>query len=101
MLTLEVDLTGLRASKSSEGSTKGYFSGKRNSTGRRAVRVSTRLQRGPLQKLYPGNTTSCEVLKRTIGEVERILGLQEDRTKRQRTSSASTGASAPMPISTG
>ena len=86
MLTLEVDLTGLRASKSSEGSTKGYFSGKRNSTGRQLVRVSTPDYKEVLfQKLYPGNTTSCEVLKRTIGEVERILGLQEDRTKRQRT----------------
>jgi hypothetical protein len=41
MLTLEVDLTGLRASKSSEGSTKGYFSGERNATGRQLVRVST------------------------------------------------------------
>jgi sarcosine oxidase gamma subunit len=30
MLLLEVDLTGLKASKSSEGSTKGYFSGERN-----------------------------------------------------------------------
>ena len=88
MLTLEVDLTGLRASrKDSEGSTKGYFLGKRNSTGRQLVRVSTPDYKEVLfQKLYPGNTTSCEVLKRTIGEVERILGLQEeDRTKRQRT----------------
>ena len=40
MLTLEVDLTGLRASRRAEGSTKGYFSGERNATGRQLVRVS-------------------------------------------------------------
>jgi hypothetical protein len=71
MLILEVDLTGLKASKSSEGSTKGYFSGERNSTGRQLVRVSAR-NYGELifQKLYPGNTLSLEVLK----EAERLLG---------------------------
>lgn len=86
MLTLEVDLTGLRASKSSEGSTKGYFSGERNATGRQLVRVSTPNYGEILfEKLYPGNTTSCEVLQESIGEVERILGFKEDRRKRQRT----------------
>jgi hypothetical protein len=40
-LILEVDLSGLRASKQAEGSTKGYFSGSRNATGRRLVGVST------------------------------------------------------------
>jgi hypothetical protein len=86
MLTLEVDLTGLRASKSSEGSTKGYFSGKRNSTGRQLVRVSTPDYGEILfEKLYPGNTTSCEVLKGTIKEIERILGFQREPNKRKRT----------------
>ena len=86
MLTLEVDLTGLRASKSSEGSTKGYFSAERNATGRQLVRVSTPNYGEILfEKLYPGNTLSCEVLKESISEVERILGLKEDRRKRQRT----------------
>lgn len=33
MLTLEMDLTGLRASRRAEGWTKGYFSGERNATG--------------------------------------------------------------------
>lgn len=46
MLILEVDLTGLKASKSSEGSTKGYFSGERNATGRQLVRVSARKTTG-------------------------------------------------------
>ena len=40
MLLLEVDLTGLRASKRAERSTKGYFSGSRNKTGRQLLRTS-------------------------------------------------------------
>lgn len=86
MLTLEVDLTGLRASARSEGSTKGYFSGERGATGRQLVRVIAPQYKEVLfEKLYPGNTTSCEVLKDTMGEVERVLGLAEDRRKRGRT----------------
>lgn len=84
MLTLEVDLTGLRASKNSEGSTKGYFSAERNVTGRQLVRVNARNYGEVIfQKLYPGNTNSCEVLKETLKEVERILGA--GREKRERT----------------
>jgi hypothetical protein len=46
------------------------------------------------EKLYPGNTNSCEVLKQTLTEVERILGL--DRAMRRRTLVRLwTGASAP------
>lgn len=83
MLILEVDLTGLRASRGAEGSTKGYFSGERNTTGRQLVRVSAPLY-GELifEKLYPGNTNSCEVLKATIKEVERYLELDEGKRKR-------------------
>jgi hypothetical protein len=97
MLVLEVDLTGLKASRKAELSTKGYFSGERNATGRQLVRVSTPNYGEILfEKLYPGNTTSCEVLKGTVKEIERILGLEEDREKRKSgPSSASTGASAP------
>jgi hypothetical protein len=86
MLVVEVDLTGLRASRRAEGSTKGYFSGERNATGRQLVRVSTPNYGEILfEKLYAGNTTSCEVLKETMKELERILGMQEERQKRRRT----------------
>jgi hypothetical protein len=34
------------------------------------------------EKLYAGNTTSCEVLNQTIGEVERLLGLDEGKRRR-------------------
>ena len=42
MLVVEVDLTGLRASKRAELSTKDYFSGSRNATGRQLLRASAR-----------------------------------------------------------
>ena len=95
MLVVEVDLTGLRASKRSEGSTKGYFSGERNATGRQLVRASARNYGEVLfEKLHPGNTLSCSVLKETLKEVERLLGL--GNAQRARTLlSAWTGASAP------
>jgi hypothetical protein len=84
MLVVEVDLTGLRASKRAEGSTKGYFSGERNATGRQLLRVSVPQYKEILfEKLYPGNTTSCEVLKESLKEVQRLLEL--DAAKRRRT----------------
>jgi hypothetical protein len=84
MLIVEVDLTGLRASKRAEFSTKGYFCGERNTTGRQLVRVSApQYDELIFEKLYPGNTNSCEVLKETMKEVERILG--SDRATRRRT----------------
>ncbi len=83
MLVLEVDLTGLRASKEAEGSTKGYFSGERNATGRQLVRVSAPLYGEVLfEKLRAGSTNSCEVLKETLKEVERFLGLGRKERKR-------------------
>ena len=84
MLILEVDLTGLRASKRAVHSTKGYFSGERNARGRQLVRVSAPLYgEVPFLKLHPGNTGSSEVLKETIYEAERVL--KSTPEKRQRT----------------
>ncbi len=74
MLVVEVDLTGLRASKRAEHSTKGYFSGERNATGRQLVKASAPGYGEVIfSELRPGNTNSCEVLKQTLGEVERVL----------------------------
>jgi hypothetical protein len=84
MLVVEVDLTGLRASKRAELSTKGYFSGSRNATGRQLVRASAPLYGEVIfSKLHAGNTTSCEVLKQTMAEVERLL--KSSPKKRSRT----------------
>jgi Transposase DDE domain group 1 len=83
MLILEVDLTGLRASKKAQGSTKGYFSGERNATGRQLVRVSApKYGEVPFCKLHRGNTTSSEVLKGTMGELERVLGSSPEQRRR-------------------
>jgi hypothetical protein len=83
MLLLEVDLTGLRASKKAERSTKGYFSGERNATGRQLVRVSAPLYgEVPFCKLHPGNTGSCGVLRGTVGEVERVLKSSPEKRAR-------------------
>ena len=83
MLLLEVDLTGLKASKRAQGSTKGYFSGERNATGRQLVRVFAPLYgEVPFLKLHPGNTGSSEVLKRSVGEVERVLKSTPEQRRR-------------------
>ena len=102
MLVVEVDLTGLRASKRAEGSTstKGYFSGERNATGRQLLRVIAPQYKEVLfEKLYPGNTTSCEVLKESLKETERFVEL--DAAKRRRTLVRLDGVLAPMLTSTG
>jgi len=84
MLVVEVDLTGLRASKRAERSTKGYFSGERGATGRQLVKASAPGYGEVIfSELRPGNTNSCEVLKRTIEEVERVL--ESSRHQRKRT----------------
>lgn len=86
LLVVEVDLTGLRASAKAEGSTKGYFASERNATGRQLVRVSApRYGEILFEKLRPGKTNSSEVLKETVGEVERLLGLDLLPEKRKRT----------------
>jgi hypothetical protein len=83
MLLLEVDLTGLQASKRAEHSTKGYFSGSRNATGRQLVRASAPLYgEVPFCKLHPGNTGSSEVLKGTVGEIERVLKSTPEKRSR-------------------
>lgn len=83
MLFLEVDLTGLRASKGAELSTKGYFSGGRGATGRQLLRVvAPKYGEVLFEKLYAGNTNSCEVLKEAMSEAERLLGLDEKKRKR-------------------
>lgn len=85
-LVLEVDLTGLAASKGAEGSTKGYFPNKRNERGRQLARViAPQYEEAPFEKLYPGDTNSSEVLKEVLTEVERLLGLDDDDEKRRRT----------------
>ena len=61
-LWLDFDLSGLPSSKKAEGANKGYFSGKRNLTGRQLARVSAINYRETVwSELYPGNrhTITC------------------------------------------
>lgn len=80
--TIDLDLSAQPASKNAQGSSKGYFSKKRNTYGRQLARVvfpST--SEIVTEGLYPGNTLSCEVFKEMVRKTERILSLE---TKKQR-----------------
>lgn len=86
MLLVEVDLSGLSASKRAEGSTKGYFPGRRNRTGRQLARANApQYEEILFEKLHAGNQNSCDLLKGTIEEIERVLELAPQPEKRGRT----------------
>ena len=83
MVTVDLDLSGMPASAKAEGSTKGYFAGKRNTYGRQLARVVVpKTQEIVTESLYPGNTLSCQVFKEMVLKMEQRLGLQ---TASQRT----------------
>ncbi len=84
LLRVDIDLTGLPASKRAEGSTKGYFSGRRNSYGRQLVRIGATDYREVIASLlYPGTQTSLASLQPAVLTLERVLYL--DTLRRQRT----------------
>jgi hypothetical protein len=83
-LRLDIDLFGMPASKRAEGSTKGYFSGQRNTYGRQLVRVgATDYREIIVSLLYPGSQTSLESLRPAVLTLERVLYL--DPTQRRHT----------------
>lgn len=83
-LRLDIDLFGMPASKRAEGSTKGYFSGRRNTYGRQLVRVgATDYREVVASLLYPGSQTSLGSLQPAILTLERVLYL--DPTRRRHT----------------
>jgi predicted Zn-dependent peptidase len=64
VVTIDLDLSGQPASKNAEGSSKGYFSKKRNIYGRQLARVLVpNTQEIVAEALYPGNKHSCTVFK--------------------------------------
>ena len=84
LLRVDIDLSGLPASKRAEGSTKGYFSGRRNSYGRQLVRIGATDYRVVIASLlYPGTQTSLASLQPAVLTLERVLYL--DLLRRQRT----------------
>jgi len=80
--TIDMDLSGMPASKRAEGSEKGYFAGKRNTYGRQLARILVpKTQEIVAESLYPGKMTSCKVLKSVVEKMEQRLSLS---TKAQR-----------------
>lgn len=74
--TIDMDLSGMPASKKAEGSEKGYFAGKRNTYGRQLARVLVpETQEIVTESLYPGKKTSCKSFKAMVQKMERILSL--------------------------
>ena len=74
--TIDIDLSGMPASKKSECSTKGYFPEEKNIYGRQLARiVFPKTQEIISESLYPGNKTSCKAFKPMVQKMERILNL--------------------------
>ena len=80
--TIDMDLSGMPASKKAQGAKKGYFPGKRNIYGRQLARILVpETQEIVAESLYPGNRTSCKVFKEMVKKMEQVLSLD---TKAQR-----------------
>ena len=76
--TIDMDLSGMPASKKAECSTKGYFAGEKNIHGRQLARiVFAKTQEIIAESVYPGNKTSCKAFKHEVEKMERILGLTD------------------------
>lgn len=75
--TIDMDLSGMPASKKAECSTKGYFAGEKNIHGRQLARiVFPKTQEIISESLYPGNKTSCKAFKPMVQKMERVLNLK-------------------------
>jgi hypothetical protein len=82
-LVVDIDLTGLRASKQAEGSEKGYFSDGRNHYGRQVVRVNIPTYHETLfSHLYPGNQVGNWTVKPTVQAVQTLLSFTPDQRRR-------------------
>jgi hypothetical protein len=83
LLRVDIDLVGLPASKKAEGSTKGFFSGRRNTYGRQLARVGATDYREIIASLlYPGSQTSLASLQPAVWALERVLYLDPMRRRR-------------------
>ncbi len=83
VVTIDIDLSPLPASKKAEGSKKGYMAKKKNVYSRQLARVLvSETQEIVSQSLYPGNTLSGSVFKEMVYKMENHLEL-ENKAKRQ------------------
>lgn len=82
-LMIDIDPTGLPASRRAQGSRKGYFSGRRNSHGRQLARLSVPTYHETLcSQLYPGNQQASTMLKPAITVAQEFLGLTPETRQR-------------------
>jgi len=76
VVTIDMDLSGMPASKQAEEAEKGYFAGKRNIYGRQLARILVpETQEIVAESLYPGNKLSCKAFKDMVEKMERTLSL--------------------------
>ena len=81
-VTIDMDLSGLPASKNAEGSSKGYFSKRRGTYGRQLARIIVpETQEIVAESLYPGNRLSLEVFKEMVVKMEMALNLEAKEQK--------------------
>jgi Transposase DDE domain group 1 len=82
-LLLDVDLTGMIAGKTAEGSEKGYFSGERNGRGRQVGRVyASQYDEIVNEQLYPGKVQLEASLLELVELAEHVLDSEENCRKR-------------------
>lgn len=81
--TIDMDLSGMPASRNAEESEKGYFAGKRNIYGRQLARVLVpQTQEIVTESLYPGNMVSCKAFKAMVEKTEQRLSLDTKAGRR-------------------
>lgn len=82
-LMLDVDPTGLLASRNAQGSCKGYIAGAVNRYGRQLQRISVPTYHENLYSaLYPGNQQAMSILQPAILAAETLLDLRPDQRQR-------------------
>ena len=82
-LLLDVDLTGMLAGKTAQGSEKGYFSGERNGRGRQVGRVyASQYDEIVNEQLYPGKVQLEASLLGLVKMTENKLNSNENLRKR-------------------
>lgn len=82
-LMIDIDPTGLLASRRAQGSRRGYISGKRNQYGRQVAHLSVPTYHETLYSLlYPGNQQAAPTLKPAITTTQQYLALGRDQRQR-------------------
>ena len=82
-LIIDIDSTGLPASRRAEGSRKGYFAGRINHCGRQLARLSIPTYHETLcSLLYPGNQQASTMLKPAITMAQEFLDLSGEMRQR-------------------